>query len=162
MKGPALFSAHTCLASPPCLERLCPPGPECHPTSPEGLALVVSEAPSPLALNSTSLPLSSVPRGRRLSRPPSPAPWLGPRAAVVGDGMRTLAGEFSHPSLPIPASPISRTQPSAPPSPATKFRSVGPSRGKHPLPARPLPWEETEGGTEAFRFVQLGSDVKRS
>lgn len=159
MKGPALFSAHTCLASPLCLERLGPPGPECHPTSPEGLALVVSEAPSPLALNSTSLPLSSAPRGRRLSCPPSPAPWPGPRAARGGGWGEDPGGRVQSSQ---PASPISRTQPSAPLSPATKFSSEGPSRGKRPLPARPLPWEETEGGTEAFRFVQLGSDVKRS
>jgi len=115
LKGPGLISAHTDLASSPCPEGLCPPGPECLPASTEGLALVVSEAPSvlepaacqvtrPLALNSTSFQPRPGLSTLRAQAVPVPTPTL----AVAGapeqrGGGEDRVREFSHPSLPRPS-----------------------------------------------------------
>lgn len=87
---------------------------------------------------------------------PLPRPVAWPQSSRVG--VRTLLGSSVIPAcLAHLGDPALRSSGSS-----HRLPQQGPTLGKAPSSSPHLPRKETEGGVEAFRFVQLGTDVKWS
>lgn len=147
----------------PAQDGLCPPGSECPPMSARGWHWGPPGplGPGPRPCQAAMPPLNS-------ASPQPPASAQHPEAAGCrihpwrGAGVRTLLGAPSS----QPVSPLwRRTQPLHSSDGSHRLtQQPGPipggGRGALFQPAPPPPWEEMEGGTEVFQFVQLGKDVK--